>query len=306
MIWPCRSPGPDAMEDDVRIAVLDTSILAHADDDLIRCLSAAEFQRYRSLASAQRQREWLGARLAAKYLFLSRFELPGDGRHDSRAVTHLMRETLVSLPLWMWRSIEVATGCNPEHPGPFFRWRGGHEVKVALSLSHTGHDACACIAAGSDVGIDLQNVEQRVAAFYRTNYTAAEAQWVDRGAGCDPSGRDWLYTLLWTLKEAALKARVLVHTSPVSFGGVEVFELPAPETLLRACRQDDWRDRLMRITARIREERNIRRLEVAITGTRRMILTVVRPGQSDPAQQGTSVATTRVASTRITSTRVTS
>ena len=48
---------------------------------------------------------------------------------------------------------------------------------VALSLSHTGHDACACIAAGDDVGIDLQKVEQRVGAFYRTNYAAAE-HWI--------------------------------------------------------------------------------------------------------------------------------
>lgn len=283
MILPCRSPGPDAMQDDVRIAVLDTRILAGADDDLIRCLSAAEFQRYRSLASPQRQREWLGARLAAKYLFLSRFELPDDRRHDGRAVTHLARETLVSLPLWMWRSVEVAKSCDPEHPAPYFRWRGGHGVKVTLSLSHTGHDACACIAAGGDVGIDLQNVEQRVAAFYRTNYTIAETQWVERGAGREPSTRDWLYTLLWTLKEAALKARALVQTSPVSFGGVEVFELPAPETVLRTCRQDDWDDRLMRITARIREERNTRSLQVAIAGTRRMILTVVRPRQPEPA-----------------------
>lgn len=265
------------MRDELRIALIDTRIL-DGSDEFVRYLCPAELQRYQTFVSARRRQEWLGARLAAKYLFLHNMESPHSAPHGHHVVTSLSRETLVSLPLWMYRNVDVATGRDPDRPGPRYRWRGC-ETDAALSLSHTGFDACACIAAGGDIGIDLQKVEQRVGAFYRTNYAAAEQQWVERGAEGEPSSRDWLYTLLWTLKEAAFKAKALVQTSPVTFGGVDVFELPPPETLLRACREGDG-GRLMRISARIREERNIRRLQVAVMATRRMILTVVKPRQS--------------------------
>jgi phosphopantetheinyl transferase (holo-ACP synthase) len=272
------------MRDELRIATIDTRILADTDDEFVRYLCSSEVQRYRTLASARRRQEWLGARMAAKYLFLHRLESP-HADHDDRVVTKLSRETLVSLPLWMYRNVEVTTGRHPDRPSLRFRWRGC-ETDMALSLSHTGHDACACMTAGDNVGIDLQKVEQRVGAFYRTNYAATERQWVERGTGCEPSSRDWLYTLLWTVKEAALKAKALVQINPVSFGGVDVFELPPPETLLRACRQDDWGGRLTRMTARIREGRNIRSLQVAIMGTQQMILTVVQPRPSAVKEMG--------------------
>jgi 4'-phosphopantetheinyl transferase EntD len=146
-----------------------------------------------------------------------------------------------------------------------------------VSLSHTGNDVCACLSQAGAVGVDIESVESRVESFYRANYTETEKQWVSCGVGIEPLSRNWLYTLLWTFKEGALKARALLQKSPVSFGGIEVRGLPIPQGVLRAFRKDTWGDQFGLFTARIQEDRNTTGVHVAYMGTRRIILAVVKP-----------------------------
>jgi 4'-phosphopantetheinyl transferase len=76
---------------------------------------------------------------------------------------------------------------------------------LAFNLSHThGFVACA-IAAGGEVGIDVESVDRatdgrRIAARY---FSKAERDWLD---ACDPRERAIRFIEHWTLKEAYLKA----------------------------------------------------------------------------------------------------
>jgi len=234
--------------------------------------------RHRSFPSAQRRLEWLGGRLAAKHLFLHRLETSVTSNEPDLRPTffQLSDWSIDKFPEWMYQNVEVSASADPLGAGPHFRWCG--RVKEdAVSLSHTGYDACACVSQGTIVGVDLQRVEPRVESFYRSNYTEAEKRWVNRGAGIEPSSRNWLYTLLWTFKEAALKARAVLQRSPVSFGGIELADLPPPQGVLWAYRKNVWSDRFGQFTARIKEERSTRGLHVAYMGTRHLILSVVTP-----------------------------
>src|SRR5204863_5143107 len=252
-------------------------------------LSAAERAHHRALRGSKRRLEWLGGRLAAKYLFLHRLEMPVA--HDEQTwrptLIQLSAYSIDAFPDWMYQHIEVSASADPQGAGPRFQWYGRGE-EGAVSLSHTDYDACACFSPGNIVGVDLQSVEPRVEPFYRSNFTETEKQWVSRGTGIEPSSRHWLFTLLWTLKEGALKARALLQRSPVSFGGVEVAGLPVPPDVLWAYRKDTWNDRFGLFTARIKEERNARDMHVAYMGTRRLILAVVKP--LCPAQHVNSAA----------------
>ncbi|HVS89073.1 MAG TPA: 4'-phosphopantetheinyl transferase superfamily protein, partial [Candidatus Acidoferrum sp.] len=184
--------------------------------------------------------------------------------------------SLEAFPDWMYQSIEVYASTDPQCAGPQFRWCG-RAMEGALSLSHTDNDACACVSEGSTVGVDLESVAPRVEAFYRSNYTEAEKQWVNRGASIEPLSPNWLYTLLWTFKEAALKARVVLQKNPVSFAGIQVTGLPVPQDVLWAYRKSNWTHQFGLLAAGIEEERNTTGVHVAYMGTNRLILAVVKP-----------------------------
>ena len=74
----------------------------------------------------------------------------------------------------------------------------------AISISHAaGRALCAVGPPAAAIGCDLERVEPRSAAFVADFFTAAEAATVDRAA---PHERAVLATLIWSAKEAALKA----------------------------------------------------------------------------------------------------
>src|SRR5712691_4362297 len=287
---------PPAREDDrpagCWVAVLETRSLVGTEKDYSVYLSAAERERHAALRNSKRRLEWLAGRLAAKHLFLQRLEMrvPNDGPTWRPILLQLSANSLDAFPEWMYQSIEVPAGTDARDAGPRFRWCGRAE-EDAVSLSHTGNDACACLSEGSTVGVDIESVEPRVEAFYRANYTEAEKQWVNRGAGIEPLSPNWLYTLLWTFKEAALKARAVLQKNPVSFAGIEVTGLPVPQDVLWAYHRSTWSDRFGLLTAGIEEQRNTTGVHVAYTGTSRLILAVVKPfGHGRQANQQTNSA----------------
>jgi phosphopantetheinyl transferase len=259
------------------VAVLDTQSLLLTGKDYTSYLSAAEKAHHRAFRSSKRRLQWLGGRLAAKYLFLHRMELPVANEEPNwrPILLQLSVKSIDDYPIWMYQNIEVSASVDPQGTGPRLRWCG--RVEGAVSLSHTGSNVCACLSQASTVGVDIESVEPRVESFYRSNYTETEKQWVNCGAGIEPLSRNWLYTLLWTFKEGALKARALLQKSPVSFAGIEVRGLPVPQGVLRAYRKDIWGDQFGQFTGRIQEERNTTGVHVAYMGTRRLILSVVKP-----------------------------
>jgi 4'-phosphopantetheinyl transferase EntD len=176
-------------------------------------LSSREAAHLSGLGHPRVRRRWLAGRLAAKTLLLS-------GR---TGIDVLDGESVRAYPAASYREIEllpVASG--PPRP----TWRG-HELPARVSISHGGGLSCAALAAaGAATGIDLETVAPRVEAFYRGNFTPGERRWAENGARSTALSRDWLYTFLWTLKEAAFKSGATAVQSVWGFAGLEI-RLPA-------------------------------------------------------------------------------
>jgi hypothetical protein len=176
-------------EDDTRarcwVAVLDTQSLLLMGKDYTSYLSAAEKAHHRAFRSSKRRLQWLGGRLATKYLFLHRMELPVANEEPiwRPILLQLSVKSVDDYPIRMYQNIEVSASVDPEGTGPRLRWRG--RAEGAVSLSHRGSNVCACLSQASTVGvdIDIESVEPRVESFYRSNYTETEKQWVNCGAG---------------------------------------------------------------------------------------------------------------------------
>ncbi len=259
------------------VAMLELPDLAQADGAYTVYLSAPERERFDAIRSAQRRREWLGGRLAAKYLFLYRLELGFEADADRwrPALLALSSESLRVFPAWMYEAIEIRPSTDAQGGAPRLVWLGG-DREQSISVSHTRNVACACLAEGV-VGVDLEMAEPRVETFYRSNYTDAEKAWVDRCAREERIDEDWLYTLLWTCKESALKARALHQQSALSFAGIDVSGLPAPRDVRWAYLQGRFSDRCGLFTAVIQERCRATSAQVAYMGTRDLILTVLKP-----------------------------
>ena len=172
-------------------------------------LSSREATHLSGLAHPRVRRRWLAGRLAAKSLLLS-----GGGL---AALDVLDDERLRAFPAARYREIEllpVASG------PPRLTWHG-REVPARVSISHGGGLSCAALAAAG-----AATVVPRVEAFYRGNFTPGERRWAEDGARSTGLSRDWLYTFLWTLKEAAFKSGATTIRGVWGFAGLEI-RLPA-------------------------------------------------------------------------------
>jgi 4'-phosphopantetheinyl transferase len=75
---------------------------------------------------------------------------------------------------------------------------------LALSLTHSHGVAVAALGpAGSRVGVDLERIEERPAAFFGDWFTAAEQAFV---SAAGPAGAALAATLVWSAKETVTKA----------------------------------------------------------------------------------------------------
>ena len=157
-------------------------------------LSAKELEFLGRLHHPRRRQEWLAVRVLAKYLFLS-------GAPSSTAVNVVGIGHLLSFPAFQYQELDVL----PNRQGaPEMRHRGELAVP-ALSLSHAAGWAVAALSDEGSIGVDCELVEARRQAFLVSSFGDAEREWVDRHAANDGPSSDWLYTLLWSFKEAALK-----------------------------------------------------------------------------------------------------
>jgi 4'-phosphopantetheinyl transferase len=153
-------------------------------------LSEQEQLRFMELKTMKRRSDWLIGRWTAKHLIQSYIE-------RQTGVQPLMNTlTVLNDPDGAPRIIAdcrdatycVSTICN-----------------LKLSISHCdGYAFCALSdTCGVQIGVDIERIEPRAASFAEDYFTAHE---LDQLRAAPPDSRDTIVTLIWSAKEAALKA----------------------------------------------------------------------------------------------------
>ena len=163
-------------------------------------LSMEELQQLSSFRFPKRRSEWLLGRWSIKYLL----------RHS----------------LFDYKDMpEVQVQVKNEPEGMPFMEAVSSRVRLPLqvSISHREHIAfCALTAArGVIVGADLEWVENRPPSFLEDYFTSAEYA---AGLAYQGGVQDLYFTLLWSLKEAVLKAvgkGLRLDTRRVEISGLE-------------------------------------------------------------------------------------
>jgi len=163
-----------------------TVVRAREDSALARGLAPAgwlgpvEQAKLDTLAFPARRRKWLLGRIAAKELVQRVLASQGRARPDRSAIV------IVNEP---------SGAPSVTLDGARLRW--------PISISHRGNLAVAAVAADPNVrlGIDLEAIEPRSPGLVRDFFTEAEAAWV-----ATAKDRDAAIALIWSAKEAALKA----------------------------------------------------------------------------------------------------
>jgi hypothetical protein len=157
-------------------------------------LSTRELALLGRIQHPRRRQQSLAARILAKYLLLSEV-----------AVSTVLRVVdvgqLLSIPACEYRMLHIM----PDRCGAPAIWYGQALAARTLSLSHTAGWAVAALSGEGSIGIDCEVVEARQEAFLRCNFSHAEQEWVNCHTEMDGPTPEWLYTLLWSFKEAATK-----------------------------------------------------------------------------------------------------
>lgn len=244
------------------------------DERHLSLLSASERASYLGLPGLRRKEEWLAGRLAAKQIFLDRLERSETslGQEWRPALSVLKPEAFDTYSPWMYRQVEVHT--RDGKPG--LVWCGSARPEH-LSLSHAGGVSCASISAGAPTAIDIETSAPRVGAFYRNTFTAAEREWAHREAGGESGRSNWFFTLLWTLKESVLKLSWLKQAGVWELPRIEIEGLPGFEPFGPFWSNSTALNDFLVFTARVREACRVMQVQVAVSGTRNLVLTVMNP-----------------------------
>jgi len=143
-------------------------------------LSVEEWNRLRQMRFPKRRREWLSGRLAAKKLIA--MCVPG----------------MENVPFAKITIANSATGA------PYAR-TADKILPIQLSISHREGWAAASVSLNSGIsqGIDLEWVEDHPLSFYEDFFTADEVR-ILKNYGVEQ--RAWAGSLIWSAKEAVLKA----------------------------------------------------------------------------------------------------
>jgi phosphopantetheinyl transferase len=148
--------------------------------ELSGLLGQRENTLYQKFKVPKRKTEWLGARLAIKYLL--------------KAVDNSCQDRGFS-------EIEIL---NKENGSPFLSVSGEEATGSRISLSHSnGYVFCAYSPVQVDLGVDLELIEERPAEFIADFFTTKE---MDQVRALEESQRNLAVNLIWSGKESVLKA----------------------------------------------------------------------------------------------------
>lgn len=143
-------------------------------------LSPREVGRLRTMRFAKRRMDWLLGRWTAKNAVAVFLDVSDDLSDLQEIEIH-----------------QAASGA----PEVYFK---NEPADIEISLSHRGSvGACAIAPAGALLGCDLELVEPHSDAFAK-DYFSSEEQVL--ACECDAANRLFLVSLLWSVKESALKA----------------------------------------------------------------------------------------------------
>jgi 4'-phosphopantetheinyl transferase EntD len=201
---------------DALVAVLRQADVS--DVDTLAWLSDRERTAAAALRSARRRQEWIAARLAAKYLFLGAPRpRASHGAGWRPRLVWVTRPMLDTYPAWAYRCIDVAVPTRGTTGVPRLTWRAEVQA-VHVSLAHQGGYAAACLDWRAPIGIDVERIERRSRIFRDAHFSDAERDWAEGPqTDCDRA-----YTLLWCIKESALKAQERDAASVWHLPGVEL------------------------------------------------------------------------------------
>jgi len=261
------------------VAVLDSTEVS--EEAHIHCLSGKEIKKIAGIKNKKRRSEWLAGRLAAKYLFLNLMNMnitdikTGGDKQSHPTLLKLTSEMLRSFSPWMYRRMEVLPNNMTQSGYPHLTWDGNHS-KIHVSLSHTSGMACACIASAGAIGIDMELAIPRIESFYKGNFTSLERNWAMRSGNTVDIAANWLFTLLWTIKESALKSRISNEISVWDFPRIEIKILSERDYILASFNNTRFDNNFLIFGANINEQNRSRYAQVALTATRNLILTVIK------------------------------
>ena len=257
----------------------DVALLAHVlldgveERELDLRLSERERAALSTVARPDVRRRRAAGRLAAKHLLLrdgaeSAAGTPADG---DRFVA-LDGAGLQAFPADRYREVELIPADGGGAPLPTLR---GEALASRLSIAHAGAVSCAALSSrGNALGVDLETVEPRTGAFYRGNFTAGERAWVGAAAATGALDAEWLYTFLWTVKEAALKSGAAPVRSVWEFLAVEVDGPPDLAARLAGCIGAELGERFTAFDVTVTAAGRSTRGAVETTATRDAILTL--------------------------------
>ena len=268
MYTACTPRPPQPVPEGCTAALLDSSELLNA--DYTTHLSMSELKRLAQISST-RKLEWLAARLAAKYLFLSEFQMGQSALRREDRIVKLTGERLRRHSPWMYRHVEVLPPDEERDEKPVLTWCGARRTEN-ISLSHASGISCASMAA-VPTAIDIEVATSRVRAFYTRTFTTAERRWVNGRTRDDDFRAHWFFTLLWTMKESALKLKLLASSTLWQLPRIEIEDLPNFPDLSF---DDKFAlDHLVSFPVRIKEPQGELPVQVAVAGTSKWVLTVM-------------------------------
>lgn len=194
--------------------------------ETIGFLSFRERRCMNSLRHPQRRKEWLASRIIAKYLFLTQGRQSASDlvRNDCPRFQILSPDYLIHFPPEEYRQIEILTPDPINRTPHLFCKEEDISDRVSISISHTGGWAAAALSMNEPIGIDMELVTSRSDVFARGCFLETERSWTHLNSDTIKIGADWLYTFLWTLKEASFKAGMASTWRPKE---IEVI-LPSP------------------------------------------------------------------------------
>ena len=164
--------------------------------DWTACLSVREQLEASTYRSPRRART-ITSRIVTKYLVTA---------NEAAAFRRLSAGDIEAGRRGAWASLEVLSGTATARLGATIVRAGRPCAGVAASSSHCGTYTASCV--GRDrVGLDLERIDRRRREFYAQTFSAAERAWV-AALGDPGDGRraEAAFTLLWSVKEAYLKA----------------------------------------------------------------------------------------------------
>ncbi len=236
---------------------------------LVRCADAARFALAadspltaweRTTASAiahdRRRGEWVAGRVAAKWLVHHAQSSSNDPpAHWPPRIRRVEASELESISTASYRRVEISR-TNDGMPRII---RDAVTAGDHLSIAHCRGWAVAAYNGQGEIGVDLEEIAPRDAAFYDSTMSDRERRWM---ADAPKAEADRLGTLLWVLKEACLKTGVSPTRSIWDFRAIDL-EIAIPSPVVAASVSSSGESHLLSLPVRAPLERDPDSVRVA-------------------------------------------